>query len=77
VSVEPLTEAEYEPIRAALFDGSGWQSATEAKRKIAANLDAAGLTIAKKPVPYESPTLCEGEHYKGVACPTRHCRWNI
>jgi hypothetical protein len=44
---EPLTEAEYEPIRAALFDVPRGQSAEAAKQKIAENLIAAGLRIVK------------------------------
>lgn len=43
----PLTEAEYEPIRRALFDGPQGQGAEAAKRKIAENLIAAGYRIVK------------------------------
>ena len=41
----PLTEAEYEPIRRALFDGPPGQSASAAKQKIADNLISAGYRI--------------------------------
>lgn len=44
---ERLTDAEYEPIRSALFDGPSGQGAEAAKRKIARNLSAAGLRIVK------------------------------
>ena len=47
MSVEPLTEAEYAPIRKALFDGPPGQGAGAAMRKIAENLDAAGYRIVK------------------------------
>jgi hypothetical protein len=45
--MEMLTEAEYEPIRHALFDCPPGQSAQAAKVKIAEGLVAAGLRIVK------------------------------
>ena len=45
--VLPLTEEEYSPIRAALFDGPPGQGAEAAKRKIAENLVAAGYRIVR------------------------------
>jgi len=47
-----LTEAEYEPIRHALFDCPPGQSAEAAKVKIAENLAAAGFEIV--PLTYRS-----------------------
>ena len=47
MSVDPLTEAEYEPIRRALFDTVAGQGAAAAMRKIAENLDEAGYRIVK------------------------------
>jgi hypothetical protein len=42
---EPLTEEQYEPIRAALFDGPPGQSAAAARQAIADALEAADLVL--------------------------------
>ena len=44
-AIRALTEAEYEPIRSALFDGPPGQGSQAAKRKIAEHLSAAGYQI--------------------------------